>query len=833
MAKQPREWTPVETAYSAWLRAAREAAEKGAAVVRGMQSHLERNGLLTEVPKVWGQKYDPSGETRDWRSSYFSQWEKGREGRPPSIPREDALRDALVAVVSGLVDRVPEKAGGWSSFESMFDDLLAERGDSRRRSGDSAKARGKNEREHRDRNLLAVDPVPAKQIDPLTLGLGSWAFDGDLPTYVPRTTDLTLISRLTSDDTHLTVVVGPPKSGKTRSVLQILQDQMPDATLWWITPAPGVIPELVKQAGRTRPDDDRPDVIVLDDAHLNGVNPTDGLTHTRLTALTQVARILVIVHEKDLADWQRQATDRSTDPTRGMAEIGATRELVDLITTNRVDYNPILDDTEIASAADELTRSNHRFDGLDLTRMAEVLASVTQLEDKARAARTTGGVNAALVEAAIDATIAFPTGITIDWLEKLTRIHHRHEAPNKPWKTDLFDTALDWATTGIAPRSPHAILTRSSTDPNNDAYRLLDALTPRLTEPNRALAHLEDIDLPTSAAFYIGGWYKRLAENTAARRWWTKAANHGDTVAMVNLGSLAGDTGDDDTARTWWQKAADHGNAVAMNNLGSLAGGTGDIDTARIWYEEAAERGDTNAQFNLGVLAHQGGDIDTARSWWQKAAECGDTPAMVNLGLISQQGGDIDTARSWWQKAAERGDTPAMVNLGLISQQGGDIDTARTWYEEAAERGDTTAMNTLGNLAHQGGDIDTARTWYEKAADHGHAAAMFNRGALAAETGDTTTAHTWYEKAAKHGNTNAMVNLGGITYQAGDHETARTWWQKGAQRGHTTAMVNIGILAHEAGDVEMARAWWQKAADLGSVNAIKNLRELEGDEDTG
>ncbi|KJF19396.1 hypothetical protein [Rhodococcus sp. AD45] len=72
MAKQPREWTPVETAYSAWLRAAREAAEKRAAVVRGMQSHLERNHLLDDLPAKWGEKYKGT-----WQGTVFSHWEKG------------------------------------------------------------------------------------------------------------------------------------------------------------------------------------------------------------------------------------------------------------------------------------------------------------------------------------------------------------------------------------------------------------------------------------------------------------------------------------------------------------------------------------------------------------------------------------------------------------------------------------------------------------------------------------------------------------------------------------------------------------------------------------
>lgn len=531
MAKQPRDSTPVEVAYSAWLRAAREAAGSGAAVVREMQTHLERHGLLGDLPFKWQPeaKYSIERKDRHWHSTAFRQWEKGRKSSPvPGVPDEDVLRDALVAVVSGLVDRVPADAAGWATFRSVFDALLDERELSRQDSGISARARGQAEREHRDRNILAADPGAAKNLDPLALGLGSWVLDGDLPNYIPRTPDRLLAEQLTGG-AGVTVVVGPPKSGKSRSVLQVLQDRVPAAWVWWVNPAPGVLPELVTRTERAGTGDQAPEVIVLDDAHLHGVNPTDGLTHARLTKLARTARVVVIVHEADLAAWQRQARDRSPDPDRRMAGIGATVELVDLLTAHRIDYPPVLDDTELATAAAEYDRADHHLDGLDLTRMAEVFASVAQLEDKARSAQAEGGMNAALVEAAIDATIAFPAGTGRKWLKKLTRIHFRREEPNKDWDTERFERAFDWATTGLAPRSPHAILIRSGL--GNEGFRLLDSLTQRLTDVTRDLRHFEDLDLPATAMFYVGVWFYQVRDPAQALPWMEKVAKLGPSAA--------------------------------------------------------------------------------------------------------------------------------------------------------------------------------------------------------------------------------------------------------------------------------------------------------------
>ena len=54
-----------------------------------------------------------------------------------------------------------------------------------------------------------------------------------------------------------------------------------------------------------------------------------------------------------------------------------------------------------------------------------------------------------------------------------------------------------------------------------------------------------------------------------------RAANAGNTVAMVNLGSLLANRinpPDLDGARNWYQRAADVGHTEAMHNLGILAG---------------------------------------------------------------------------------------------------------------------------------------------------------------------------------------------------------------------------------------------------------------------
>jgi TPR repeat protein len=51
-----------------------------------------------------------------------------------------------------------------------------------------------------------------------------------------------------------------------------------------------------------------------------------------------------------------------------------------------------------------------------------------------------------------------------------------------------------------------------------------------------------------------------------------------------------------------------------------------DLDAARGWYERAADAGDTDAMYGLGVLYAQlmdAPDLNAARGWWERAAALG------------------------------------------------------------------------------------------------------------------------------------------------------------------------------------------------------------------
>lgn len=533
------EETLVKAAYSAWLRAARDAAGGGAAVVRRMQAYLSENDLLEGLAEDWQYAYERRGDDgrlKSWQSNYWAQWTARA-----SAPKEDVVREALVAAVTALVDERPAEADEWTDFEDVLDELINLRTAGRERGGQIAQERAVRKRRHDDRNLLAIDAAPASRLDPISLGLGSWAFDGDVPPYLERTVDTGIVQALDGGAPGLTVIVGPPKAGKSRGVFELLRSHLPGAVTWWINSAPDVPPAVLERLNKTP---EPPSVIVFDDAHLNGLNPTNGFTAERLRRLSERTRLVVILHDTALDDWAEGVSP------------GASRDLVSMVTSARIDYPAVLDSAELTAAARLFGADTSR-----LVRVGEYFASVEELELRARQALRAGGVRGALVAALVDATIAFPAGATEDEIAHLAERHVARSTPNRRRPSaGEWDEVFTWATAGIAPGSPHAVLTRQV----DGSFRLLDALVERLRPDDHDVGALDGAALAPQARGAVGGWLYTRHRTAEAQEWWSSAANDDDTGAMVNLAVLLSDRGDVEAAREWLDRAERLGSPVAV-----------------------------------------------------------------------------------------------------------------------------------------------------------------------------------------------------------------------------------------------------------------------------
>jgi hypothetical protein len=117
-----RAWTPVERAYSSWLRAARERQGSAAALGRALEKRLRQDrGLAPDAD------LERHGVSHELSPRVVARWEKGTPNRQrPQIPSDPSLREALVEVVTDLVP-VPPQASEWASFHDVCEALTEER----------------------------------------------------------------------------------------------------------------------------------------------------------------------------------------------------------------------------------------------------------------------------------------------------------------------------------------------------------------------------------------------------------------------------------------------------------------------------------------------------------------------------------------------------------------------------------------------------------------------------------------------------------------------------------------------------------------------------------
>ncbi len=145
-------------------------------------------------------------------------------------------------------------------------------------------------------------------------------------------------------------------------------------------------------------------------------------------------------------------------------------------------------------------------------------------------------------------------------------------------------------------------------------------------------------------------------------------ASQGDAEAQYELGNkyyYEEDEGEE--AVEWYRKAAEQGNTDAMLCLGlCYAQGKGvpqDLAEAVRLYRKAAEYGNATAQFCFGNCYLYGtgvpNDYEEAVSWFRKAAKQDYGGAQYNLGVCYNNGigvlQDSDKANYWFRKAEENG----------------------------------------------------------------------------------------------------------------------------------------------------------------------------------
>lgn len=254
----------------------------------------------------------------------------------------------------------------------------------------------------------------------------------------------------------------------------------------------------------------------------------------------------------------------------------------------------------------------------------------------------------------------------------------------------------------------------------------------------------------------LGSLALDLRKFTQCERWYTQAAELGDTEAAERMAEFLEDFDRPEEAKQWLQRAvalgsvaamialaeqfdkdenrradaedlyrraAAAGNAVAMAWLGHQAGKRGAVEEAEMWYYNALHAGHSNGTILL-ELFHFGRDgVFTTK--YIAASEAGDPKAMCCRAIKLRKSGDDDAAEEWFRRAVDAGDPLAMTELSrLLSTAPNGEAEAEALCRKAADTGYVPAFINLGHFLHSRRANSEAAQWYHRAAVVGYLAAQ-------------------------------------------------------------------------------------------------------------
>lgn len=434
-------------------------------------------------------------------------------------------------------------------------------------------------------------------------------------------------------------------------------------------------------------------------------------------------------------------------------------------------------------------------------------------------------------------------------------------------------------------------------------------------EAVKILLAAEEATADASVQCMLGGMYLNLSGDSLIEpdfdrgfAYFKKAAEQGEATAEFGLGACYaqgwGTAKDVDAARRWFARAATHGQKEALQSFNEQ--GVTEIpdefrnkdatDADLTKYKELKEKalaGDSEAQYELAEAYYYGRDgaienESEAVRWYRKSAAQNNSDAIYSMGICYYKGQGVeesnDRAFYWFQKGAflENIDAEYMTGICNLNGYGTEVNEklADFWFERAAEKGHAKAMRQMGDGHRRGRGIlkkddVKALEWYKRAAEKDDPVAQYwlaefhecGRGGLAV---DLEESFAWRLSSAKNGDVDSM-NCVGWAYQKGlgtevDAEKAVEWYAKAVEEGSAKAMNNLAKCYEDAFgveqdlykafdlftqsaekgfsrgcyhlgrfyengicvDVDMAKAkeWYQKAADKGEKDAKDALERL-------
>ena len=218
-----------------------------------------------------------------------------------------------------------------------------------------------------------------------------------------------------------------------------------------------------------------------------------------------------------------------------------------------------------------------------------------------------------------------------------------------------------------------------------------------------------------------------------------RAAQLGTVPAMLLLGQNLRPY-DPEEALVWYEKAAEKGNTDAMVQAGLLRGNHHSPEENRKALElfiQAADAGNRDGKYCAGECYYfsKPGLVpneEKALEYLHDAAALGELKSMNLLGLYYRKAHRYEEARRFLEEGARGGLPLAMANLGVLYMNGEGVtsnpEAAAELFRQAAEKGDPGGMYLYGQCFYSGKgtprDVRQANEWFKRSAKAGNPAAI-------------------------------------------------------------------------------------------------------------
>ena len=636
------------------------------------------------------------------------------------------------------------------------------------------------------------------------------------------------------------LVVGRPKSGKTRLVWECLRRD-PDAIV--VMPGDAYPPAEFERAGLAG----RDVVVLCDDLHAVAENLHPLRWRDRLAETA--ASVTVIATVRDGQEWTR-VRDNQVSLLAALPEVD--RVFLSRVGETGADLPVELARkiaAEIGMAENELAE---RFDGtpgsltLDL---GEMRARYERLREQEVA-----GVAASRL---LDSLKLLHEGGQTPLVESLARkvaaeIRGNGALANETWETicrrtqsEGFGTFVGGEFRTYRPYLEECVRYVPAGDEIDCLLEILRSeaqwfslvslavARTRRGETGRAIEILRDVirDSPGSearvATFTLGHVLLGAGDYVGAEEVWRKAEALGVFEATLNVGVAAERRGDLAVAEDAYRRAEERGDSAASHNLGNVLQQRGDLEGAVAAFRRGERHGDTSASYGLGLVLEHRGDLDGAAAAYRRA---GFREGLYNLGVAFKERGDLEAAYRAWEEADTLGDGRAATAIGNLHGERGELHLAERAWRRGAERGEPAAAYGLGRLFLMRRDRTQALAALAWAAERHHDAAAGLLGYVlgAPEDFDLAYADEAWRASGIEGQRHATYNLGLFYESRGDLDAAAAVFSKGAEEGDADAAFALAHLLHRHSQLEDAEVAYAHAERLGHRSAAANLSALLG-----